>query len=230
MYNHKREKFQTIATFKKEFGVHITTKHEGKMEGMASLSTSPLCNTFCKARCKCKGTICEHCYSVTMQKQYSELAKCLVRNYEVLTTRIIPVEKMPVLNYLMFRFESFGDVQNEKQFINYLNLCARNPRTQFTIWTKNTAIFERLFNRGYRGVVYSKPKNLLIVVSSSVVNMSVDIRRYPFADKVFTVYTEEYAKGHGISVNCGTRSCATCQMCYNRANRVKYVNELLKKN
>jgi len=228
MYNHNREKFQTIATFKKEFGVHITTKHEGKMTGMASLSTSPLRNTFCKARCKCKGTICAHCYAMTMQKRYSELAKCLVRNYEVLTKVIIPVEKMPILNYLMFRLESFGDVQNEVQLINYLNLCKRNPRTQFTIWTKNMAIFERLFKRGYKGVSYNKPKNLIIIVSSPVVNMSVKIERYPFADKVFTVYTEEYAKGHGIVTGCARLSCAVCQKCYNRNNRERYINELLK--
>ena len=229
MNNHNREKYQTIASFRKEFGIHITTKHEGKMEGMASLSTSPLLNTFCKARCKCKGTICSQCYSLSMQKRYSELSKCLKNNYAVLTREIIPVEKMPIVNYLMFRFESFGDVQNETQLINYLNLCARNPRTQFTIWTKNMGIFDRLFTRGYKGVEYRKPKNLIIIVSSPVVNMRVNLKRYPYADKVFTVYTEEYAKGAGISINCGARSCASCQMCYNRANRVKYVNEILKK-
>lgn len=228
MNNHNREKFQTIYTFKKEFGVHICTNHLGKMTGMASLSTSPLRNTFCKARCKCKGTICAHCYSVSMQKQYSALSKCLTKNYEVLTKCVIPVDKMPVLNYLMFRFESFGDVQNEIQLINYLNMCKRNPRTQFTIWTKNMAIFDRLFTRGYRGVEYRKPKNLIIIVSSPVVNMSVDIRRYPYADKVFTVYTEEYATANKIAIGCAHRSCAACQKCYNRANHVRYVNELLK--
>lgn len=157
-----------------------------------------------------------------MQQQYKLLAKCLEKNYDVLTKKLIPVDKWPVLNCLMFRFESFGDVQNAIQLKNYFNLCKRNPRVQFTIWTKNMGIFENVLKNE------RKPKNLIIIVSSPVVNMPVKIGRYPFADKVFTVYTKEYAEGAGISINCGAHSCAACQMCYNRNNHVQYVNEMLK--
>lgn len=221
--NNNREKFQTIDSFKKEFGVHICTNHTGKMTGFASLSTSPIVNTFCQNRSKCKGSICAMCYSMKMQKMYSELDKVLIKNYRVLTSQIIPVEKMPIINYLMFRLESFGDVQNETQIINYFNLCKRNPRVQFTIWTKNTAIFKRVFENGNR-----KPKNLIIIVSSPMMNTALKIENYPFADKVFTVYKKDYALNNGIKINCGSKSCAACGMCYNKNNRTVYVNELLK--
>lgn len=221
--NNNREKFQTINSFKKEFGVHICTSHTGKMTGFASLSTSPIANTFCQNRSKCKGSICALCYSMKMQKMYSELDKVLIKNHSVLTSQIIPVEKMPILNYLMFRLEAFGDVQNETQIINYFNLCKRNPRVQFTIWTKNTAIFKKVFENGNR-----KPKNLIIIVSSPMMNKSLKIENYPFADKVFTVYEKDYALNNGIKINCGSKSCATCGMCYNKNNRTVYVNELLK--
>jgi len=222
MNNHHRETFQTIATFKKQYGIHVCTSHTGKMTGMASLSTSPLKNTFCMGRCRCKGSICEKCYSMTMQKMYSALDRALVRNYEVLTTRIIPVEEMPILNYLMFRLESFGDVANETQLINYFNLCKRNPRVQFTIWTKNTGIYSRVL------ATHEKPENLIIIISSPFVNQQLDIAAYPWADKIFTVYSAEYAALHRVKINCGALSCATCQKCYNRENATVYINELLK--
>lgn len=228
MNTHNREKFQTVESFKKEFGVHICTTHTGKMTGFASLSTSPIANTFCQARSKCKGTICAMCYSIRMQSMYSALDKVLVKNHEVLTTQIIPVEKWPLLNYMMFRLESFGDIQNETQIINYFNLCKRNPRVQFTLWTKNYAIFEKLFRVGYEGIQYEKPQNLILIISSPVVNQPVDITAYPFADKVFTVYSKEYAALNGVKINCGALSCMACQKCYNPANETVYINELLK--
>jgi hypothetical protein len=157
-----------------------------------------------------------------MQKMYSALDKCLVENYRVLTTTLIPVEDMPVLNYLMFRLESFGDVQNETQLLNYFNLCKRNPRVQFTIWTKNTAIFARVLAEN------EKPANLIIIISSPFVNRALEIADYPWADKIFTVYSSEYAALHGVKINCGALSCATCQKCYNRENTTVYINELLK--
>jgi len=228
MNTHNREKFQTTESFRKEYGVHICTDHTGKMTGFASLSTSPVCNKFCMARSKCKGTICAKCYSMRMQKMYSALDAALRKNHEVLTSRLIPVEKMPVLNYLMFRLESFGDVSNEVQLANYFNLCRRNPRVQFSIWTKNMAVFKRLLANGLGGEKYPKPKNLIVIVSSPYINRRVDLADYPFADKVFTVYDPDYAKKHGVEINCGTRSCAVCQSCYNRASKVKYISELLK--
>jgi hypothetical protein len=158
-----------------------------------------------------------------MQNMYSALNKVLIENHRVLTSQIIPVEKMPILNFLMFRLEAFGDVQNETQILNYFNLCKRNPRVQFTIWTKNAAIFKKVFENGN-----SKPKNLIIIVSSPMMNKALKIEDFPFADKVFTVYTRDYALNNGIKINCGSKSCASCAMCYNKNNRTVYINELLK--
>lgn len=222
-----REKFQTIETFEKEYGVHFTKKHNGKMTGFMSISTSPTMNTFCQFRSQCEGSICQKCYAVRMMDQYKLLDRALIKNYEVLTSQIIPVEKMPLLNCLMFRFESFGDIQNEIQIINYFNLCKRNPRVQFTIWTKNMGVYKRLFENGYNGVKYSKPKNLILIVSSPMINTALKIEDFPFADKVFTVYDKEYIKANDIKINCGAKSCMTCQRCYSK-NKVVYINEKMK--
>lgn len=218
-----REKFTTIEDFRKKYGIGFTLVHTGKMTGFMSLSTSPLRNTFCMARSKCPNSICSKCYSVTMNHQYTNLAKMLEKNLEVLTSRVIPVGEWPLVNAFAFRLESFGDVQNETQVRNYFNFCRRNPRVQFSVWTKNLPVYARVLK------TESKPKNLIVIVSSPMLNVPVNPKNFPFVDKVFTVYTEDYAHEHGIKINCGARSCLACGRCYRKSNGVEYVNELLKK-
>jgi len=215
--------YQSMTTFEKEFGIKFTKEHTGKMLGMISLSTSPIDNTFCKARRKCKSSICSHCYSYNMNNMFPPLRRMLKNNLKRLTEREIPVEKMPILNVLYFRLESFGDIENETQLVNYFNLCHRNPAVNFTIWTKNLPVFKRVLESGH-----NKPKNLTIVSSSHFVNTVTNVDAYPFVDKVFTVYEKKFAERNGIKINCGGRSCMTCLRCYERGNAERFVNELLK--
>lgn len=219
----KRETFVTIADFFKKYGIHITQRMTGKMEGFMSLSTSPLSNLLCMARRAIEGCICNKCYSCAMQKQYSALAKCLAKNTEVLTTTEIPVEEFPLINAHAFRLEAFGDVQNETQVKNYFNFCRRNRRTLFSVWTKNYGIYHEVIESGVK-----KPANLIIIISSPLINHEADLSLCPHADKVFTVYAKEYAEEHNVVINCGKRKCLSCMQCYSRAGSPTIINELLK--
>lgn len=206
------------------YSLNITKHTEGtKMDSMLSLSTSVLLNENCKRNATVKGSICEKCYSHTMALRYKGLRENTTHNTEVLTSEIIPTECLPRINANIFRFEAFGDLNNETQFINYLNICEFNPRTQFSIWTKCPHIMKKVFD----DMGYKKPSNLIILVSSLMINKALDINNYWFADKVFTVYTAEYAIENNISINCGNKHCIDCQMCYSH-NDVVYVNEILK--
>ena len=225
MFNnpHKREEMMTPTLFKIRYGVHITAQMTGKMEGFMSLSTSPLCNPLCMARRTVEGSICSKCYSCAMHKQYSALAKCLAKNTEVLTTTEIPIEEWPLVNAHAFRLESFGDVANEIQVKNYFNFCRRNRRTLFSVWTKNPEIYARVLESGVK-----KPRNLIIVLSSTMLNVQANAEKWDFVDKVFTVYEPKYAKEHNVVINCGKRKCLNCMMCYSRVGSPVYINELLK--
>ena len=219
----KRERFTTIKDFFKKWEVHITAQMTGKMEGFMSLSTSPLCNPLCMARRTVEGSICSKCYSCAMHKQYSALAKCLAKNTEVLTTTEIPVEEWPLINAHAFRLEAFGDVQNETQVRNYFNFCRRNRRTLFAAWTKNYAIYHSVIEGGVK-----KPSNLLIIISSPMINEEANLEACKYADKVFTVYDKEYAEKNNVVINCGKRKCLSCMQCYSRAGSPTIINELLK--
>ena len=163
-----------------------------------------------------------------MSNNYSSLDKCLHRNTEILTGSIIDSEKLPFINAHSFRFESFGDLNNAIQVINYFNICTKNPCVNFAIWTKNPVyINEAIKIHGYK-----KPDNLVIIYSSPMINNPVKLERikkiFPFIDKVFTVYTsEQAAEEHNATINCGSKNCIECLACY-RHNNVTVISELLK--
>lgn len=201
------------------------TKHTDntKMDQMFSISTSVKCNANCKLNAKIVGSICEKCYSDTMHDRYKALAVNTKHNTDILTSSIIPMEYLPVINTQIFRFEAFGDLNNGIQFINYMNICRHNPNVTFSIWTKCPWIMADVFNQGYE-----KPENLIILVSSLMVNVVMPIEKFPFADHIFTVFTADYAIENNIHINCGNNQCIRCRRCYTKGNTEKYINEILK--
>lgn len=211
----------TLNNAEKISGVHYTIKHTGKMEGMASLSTSCTCNSFCKNRSCNKSLICSHCYAERQMKMYHNLEKCLIKNTEILTSKILDKSELPIINFLYFRFESFGDLININQVINYFNICRKNPKVHFALWTKNPFIIADTIREGH-----VKPRNLQIIYSSPRINI-VNEPKYDFIDKIFTVYDKKYIKENDININCGAEKCITCGKCYNKS-KVRYINEMIK--
>ena len=200
-----------IKEFSEKYGIHFTLKHTGKMNGMASLSTSVVENPICAARAKVKGSICEKCFAAAMMRRYGkEFRDCFRNNTEILTSTIIPVKEWPLINYRVFRFEPFGDLQNEIQVINYFNFAKRNPQTTFALWSKNPEFINKAIEAGNK-----KPKNLIIIQSSCFINKA-DEKKYDFIDKVFTVYDKKYIKENNVEINCGARNCLECGRCYSK--------------
>lgn len=211
----------TLSNAKKISGLHFTTKHSGKMAGMASISTAVTTNERCKKNAQIKGSICEMCYAAKQMKFYPSMEKPMVENQRILTSDILPMEKLPRINNIYFRFESFGDLNNHIQAINYFRICYKNPKVKFALWTKNPDYIAEAIAAGYE-----KPENLNIVLSSLFINKERK-NVFDFVDKVFTVYDEKFIDEHGININCGARNCFTCGLCYEK-NGISVINEKLK--
>ena len=211
----------TLHNARKISGLHFTTKHSGKMAGMVSISTSVTTNERCQKNAAIKGSICEMCFAAKQMKVYKNMEKPMVENQRILTSEILPAEKLPTINNLYFRFESFGDLNNATQVKNYFNICYKNPRVKFALWTKNPDYIAEAIRDGYE-----KPDNLNIVLSSLFINQERK-NPFPFVDKVFTVYDPEHIKQNNVNINCGAKSCFTCGLCYEK-NGVSIINEKLK--
>ena len=195
----------------------------GKMSGIQSISTSVLDNPICQARRKIKGSICEKCFACATLNRYSDLQTHLHDNFLLMNNSVIDWDDLPRFrNANIVRFESFGDSASVNHVINTFNICRKNPNVQFTIWTKNPNFIVQALKQGY-----TKPENLIIVLSSAKLN-EVETMVYKFVDIVFTVFTAEYAIEHDITINCGSRDCLGCMKCYTKHDGIVYVNEMLK--
>ena len=211
----------TLANSRKISGLHFTTNHSGKMSGMVSISTSVTTNERCKKNASIEGSICEKCFAAKQMKMYKNMEKPMVENQRILTSEILPMEKLPTINNLYFRFESFGDLNNAIQVKNYFNICYKNPRVKFALWTKNPDYVAEAIADGY-----TKPDNLNIVLSSLFINEERK-NPFPFVDKVFTVYDKEHIEENNVVINCGSKNCFSCGLCYEK-NGVQTINEKLK--
>lgn len=163
----------TLANAKKISGLHFTTKHTGKMAGMASISTAVTTNARCAKNAQIPGSICQKCFAAKQMKIFPSMEKPMVENQRILTSEILPAEKLPTINNIYFRFESFGDLNNATQVKNYFNICYKNPRVKFALWTKNPDYIAAAIRDGYE-----KPANLNIVLSSLFVNIAGFIGEY----------------------------------------------------
>ena len=201
----------------KKLGLHITYKHTGKMLHMQSLSTNCNTNPYCILHRKVKGSICAKCYACAQTKRWKSMQEPLERNSELLNGAVLDNDLIPTINASLFRFESFGDIGSGTHVINLFNICKANPKTEFALWTKNPWLIDAAIKQGH-----AKPDNLVIIQSSMFINKR-DMPKYDFIDKTFTVYD----KNTDVEINCGARSCITCQKCYHK-NGIDDIRELLK--
>lgn len=221
MKNNKKEIICTVNNGKKINGLHFTTRHNGKMAGMVSLSTSVTTNERCAKNAQVKGSICEKCFAAKQINVFKTMEKPLVENQRILTESIIDFDLLPYINNLYFRFEAFGDLNNATQVKNYFNICYKNPGVKFALWTKNPDFIAQAIADGYE-----KPNNLNIVLSSLFINVQRK-NPFPFVDKIFTVYDKQHIDENNIEINCGARNCLACGLCYNK-NNIDIINEKLK--
>ena len=222
------------AVNKKEFITKsICSNHTAKMQDMLSISTSALENTICCERAQNNNCVCSKCYARKQLKRYKALAAKCKANHDFYTTVKLAPEDIPAINAAFFRFESFGELQNVRQFENYNMIAKCNPQTRFTLWTKNLFIIDEFINGGQ--II---APNLSIIYSVSALNVAPsDMMDYlsrhsytEFVNAVFAVWTDEQAAAdRDITINCGGNKCIECRRCYTLDhNKITFINELLK--
>ena len=215
--------------------VYISDNMSGKMQDIYSISTCCLCNGNCKRNRSLpdsdagNGCICRDCFAVDTQKQYNALRDHTVYNSAILAAVVLPMDALPLLTVDICRLESFGDLINKTQAINYINIARKNPRTVCTLWTKNPDIMDAAIKEA------GKPSNMILIVSSHYKNEIAEAR-YSWIDHIFTVWdSREKAAAAGITINCRAivngeehDRCRLCMRCYTLNNSDFYIHELLK--
>ena len=216
---------------KKKSSINIT-KHSGKMDGIPSISTSCILNARCQKRVGCNKSVCHNCFAHSYMKFRKELREALERNFHILTERLLTKKEIEDLNInsSFFRLEAFGDLNNNIQLINYINICRYYRNTRFALWTKNVDILLSVFSQKK----YRKPRNLSLIISSPLLNVAFQksfvekVNKVVRVDVVFTVYSKDFVEKNNITINCGAKHCLSCLQCYKGYKETIYINEQLK--
>lgn len=217
-------------SFISDFMLSLRTEHDKKhkLAGMFSVNTYCGMNSRCKARRENPALICAKCYAFNLTAIYDTLQRKLIKATFLYCNELINECDMPVINAAYERIESFGELNNVIQARNYLRYVKHNPRTTFTQWTKNADILAAAID------IEGKPKNLILVFSSYRLNIpdtwifeKFKYNGKPLFDKLFTVYTAEYAIMNNIAIHCIDSKCMKCMRCYSRRGG-KIVNEIVK--
>ena len=139
----------------------------GKLEGFQSISTNTVTNKYCikQNSKKDKNNICTHCYSHTMLNTFRKnMAPALQRNSEALAARVLHPDGLPIINQAFFRFNAHGELINQINLINYVNIAIKNTHCNFTLWSKRYDIVYKYFK------AHEKPKNFILVYSNPKIN------------------------------------------------------------
>lgn len=211
---------------------HITlSEHQGKMTMIPSLSTNKKLNPQCMQRA-CSDNpdcICTHCYVDKTMAMYPRLEGALTNNTHILAERELTTSELReiakfFLNTAIARFESFGDLNNETQLLNYIRIARAARHTKFALFTKQYGIIRKYFESGKRF-----PDNVTLILSSPYIDHVLhesfveNIKQYHRRVITFTV-TRDKANP---AINCGKKRCVECRNCYDARNP-KDVVELLK--
>jgi len=188
------------------FMIHIS-KMTGKLEGFSAISTNTSTNEYCQKQNTKNDpdNICVHCYSWTMLKTYRKnMAPALERNSKLLASKALHPDALPVINSAFFRFNAHGELINEFNLINYVNIAIKNPHCNFTLWTKRYDIVYKYFKNN------PKPKNFILVYSNPKIN-HIFSKPPKFFDKTFNNVHEDL---HQEKQNCTGQKCKDCLLCY----------------
>lgn len=178
----------------------------GKLKGFASINTNTLSNEFCSAMRK-TDAVCRQCYSAAMLNTFRK--GCITpweRNSGELSSSLIPMDKLPVINAHSFRLHSHGELINDVHLHNFVNIARKNPFTTFALWTKRKNLVTRqVRNHG------QIPSNLIMIYSNP--NTQRMLNKVPANfNKVFNVSDSGEVKGGQFE--CTGKSCIDCMACY----------------
>ena len=139
--------------------LHIS-KGAFKLENINSISTNTLTNEYCIKQKDNKDIICGVCYSWKGLNFRKSMINVLEKNSNLLSNSIIEWDNLPRIFDLYFRFSSHGELINEIHLENLNNICLKNPKTNFTLWSKRFDIVKKFYDNN------NKPSNLILIYSN----------------------------------------------------------------
>lgn len=198
----------------------VISSMTGKLEGMVSINTNPLTNSFCQEMHQNQRAICSVCYSINMLKTIRKnCINAYERNSKTLSTQEYSKSEVPTINASYIRINAHGELINMNHLKNIIKLAQRNPWANVSLFTKRLELIEECD--------YDIPDNMILVYSHPDINPKDNVIPNKM-HKLFRVFTEDYiSKNSEININCKGQKCFKCRTCYHRYGKT-HINELVK--
>ena len=201
--------------------VHVS-KMTGKLDGFKAINTNTVTNDFCIKMHKAKNSkiICTKCYSHAMLEGVRKNCQpSFQRNSDLLSTRVLEQEELPLLLDAYLRFDAHGELINVTNLINYVNIAKKNPHCSFGLWTKRKDLVNKYFNAN------DCPPNLILIYSNPYISQILSRPPKHFHRTFNNVLEHEEVERQ----NCTGQQCKNCLLCYTPNNGVTTIVEKVKK-
>ena len=157
--------------------LHIS-KGSFKLEKINNISTNTLTNNYCIKQKDKKDIICNKCYSFKGLNFRKSMVNLLQNNSNLLSNSIIKWDDLPRIFDLYFRFSSHGELINLNHLQNLNNICLKNQKTSFTLWTKRFDLIKKFYDKN------KKPSNLILIYSNPKLDKPLE-KMPKYFDKTF---------------------------------------------
>lgn len=215
----------------RRYRIPAVSNMTGKLAGIKAINTSPLDNAYCRlmATRSCLGTICRQCYSRKMLLKHRKNARPgWILNGLLLSGDLLAEEDLPRFKPgEVVRFNGHGELINLKHAINLLAIVRANPKARVAWWTKRPSLVRDAIAH-FGG---QKPDNLVLIYSwPEVIWGEIPETVLPeHFDKVFFVVAPGAdLEAGGWQINCGSKRCKDCMLCYTPGDRQRAIIERLK--
>jgi len=101
-----------------------------------------------------------------------------------------------------------------------VNICKKNPHTNFALWTKRKDLINKLFKYSDS---YHPPKNMILIYSNPKIDC-VRIEPPRYFHKVFN----NVSHGGYKNENCTGQKCMECLACYKKDSGIDSIIERVK--
>lgn len=211
--------------------IFISDGYSGKMHDMPGCSGFAGNNSLCLQRALNGHSVCSHCFSLV--GLWKSCIPAYTKNDLIFSTEVFQPGDLILdpRKFPYFRYSTHGDTINSLHVRNVMVSSMDNPKTQFTIWTKNLKYwvdglkwFKEEFGFSH------KPSNLFALYSplqtdpkpSDIMLKSlkaIDIDAYFGVYETWASQDSAVARGAKRCL-CGLDSCRHyCKFCYDRAVR-----------
>ena len=217
------------------WNVFVSDGYGGKMSDVVGISGFAGNNRKCIERAQKGIGVCPYCFS--FRNAYFTCLPAWTKNDTIFSTvklnvgdLLLDSEKIPEC-----RFSTHGDLNNALHGYNYMVIAFSNPKTQFTLWTKNNEYYQQAREMFAAEFGIEKPDNLRVIFSGNRLDIipnknGLKLLKKNGYDAYFVVYSKRaiqekaVTEFYGHFCKCGRNSCKyNCHFCYDYFTRESWM-------